>query len=177
MADRVDAALIKQALARRHLSDPSRQGRAWVYLTELRTRTGYGSERYIDAFALALWRSAAYERVAYEIKVSRSDWLAELKQPRKRDQAHWLSHRAYFVFAPGVFRWADIVDLVALDGWGVLEVQSDGTVREMYGATKREAWPMPETFIAALLRRAARLGGEDDTPLELEAISGPCNVD
>lgn len=53
----------------------------------------------IDAYAVRLWRGAHapyYRRVAYEVKVSRSDFLAELKRPEKRGTAVELSNQFYF---------------------------------------------------------------------------------
>ena len=82
----------------------------WVWLTEVRTKTGWSStwgddldsERYIDGFAFALIPSKNFQRIAYEFKVSRSDWLAELKNPVKKAPAYFLSHQFWYVVLPGV---------------------------------------------------------------------------
>lgn len=148
---------IFRALAPRHPTPD------WVFLPEVRTRTGVDGNirfnnsldaiRSIDAFAMHMWKSKGYRRVAYEIKVSRSDWLAELKQPQKRVPAYLLSHEFWFAVAPGVWRPSD--GIRELDGAGVLEVGADGSIEVLWRAAYREAWPLPESFIASLLRRAA----------------------
>lgn len=139
----------------------------WVFLPQVRTRTGYSrtnddidSERYLDAFAMSLWPSEGFRRVGYEVKVSRSDWLREVENPRKRAQGYFLTSEFWFAFAPGVYERGDEASMSIrgkrynnpLDGCGILEVQEDGTIKIIRHAVKREAWPMPDTFVASLLR-------------------------
>lgn len=132
----------------------------WLFLTGVATNAGFVDTskdglkgRYIDAFAIALWPSTKFERVAYEIKVSRSDFLRELDNPTKRAAAVYLSNRFYFALAPGVLKDDDLLrpDLQAC---GLLEIQESGAITEYRKAVSREAWPMPETFIVSLLRNA-----------------------
>jgi hypothetical protein len=165
----MDASFIKEALRRRHPPE------AWVFLTEVRTRTGFAhglweeiaSERYIDAFALNLWRSQGYERVGYEIKVTWGDLKHELAHPEKRAQAYLVTHRFYFAVPQAlaekdrtlqkdVFERANRVRRGTiwekLGGAGLVVVREDGSSRIEWEAAKREAWPMPDTLIASLLR-------------------------
>lgn len=52
----------------------------WVFLRELQAATGgYGESQRFDAVALGLVPSNNYARIVYEVKVSRADWLRELK--------------------------------------------------------------------------------------------------
>lgn len=53
----------------------------------------------LDGYAVRLYQGGgkdAYRRVAYEVKVAWSDFLAELRQPEKRKGALALSHQFYF---------------------------------------------------------------------------------
>lgn len=150
------------ALASRH---PAPE---WVYLPQVRTRTGYSrtfgsdldSERYLDAFAMNCYHGKGYQRVGYEIKVSRSDWLRELEDPRKRAQGYFLCHQFWFALARGVYRADDEYSLERekrrytnpLDGCGVIEVGEDGALKIMRRAVSHDAWPMPDTFVASLMR-------------------------
>jgi len=151
MSKQVDSVL--KELSKQHPPD------AWLFAAEVHTATGYkaphnggnGGIRSIDAFAMALWRSKDFERVAYEIKVNRSDWLRELKEPAKRSQAFYLSHRFYYVFIPGVFKPEDYQR--HLLECGILEVH-ENLILTIHKAFKHEAFPMPESFIASLLRSA-----------------------
>jgi hypothetical protein len=167
--------LIQQALRRRHPAP------AWAYFAELRTHTGFmGETRYLDGFAMGCWESTKLKRVGYEIKVSRSDWLQELKNPIKRQQGYFLTHEFWFAVAPGVVaKWdtpkyprADNVPCpdwdgpkaYDLQGCGVLEVQFDGSCKVLRKAHGRKAWPLPEPFIASLLRRVDEDSEEGEKP-------------
>lgn len=51
----------------------------------------------IDLFAMRCWTgSPGRRRIAYEVKVSRGDFLNELRHPEKRQNALDLSHQFYF---------------------------------------------------------------------------------
>ena len=55
----------------------------WLFLRELKVGTSKrnGSVQRLDAFALNTLPHTAMKRVCYEVKVSRADFLAELKSP------------------------------------------------------------------------------------------------
>ena len=77
----ITAAGVLEVLARRHDEGGwnGRPGR-WVFLREVLAATGsYGESQRFDAVAIGLVPSNSYARIVYEVKVSRSDWLRELK--------------------------------------------------------------------------------------------------
>lgn len=76
----------------------------WAFFEELRIGTGYGhsSEQRIDAFAIALWPSKGWQTHSYEIKMSRADFLKELKKPLKRRPALRYSNLFWFVTPEGL---------------------------------------------------------------------------
>ena len=52
----------------------------WVFVREVLATTGtWGEQQRFDALAIGLVPSVKYARVVYEIKVSRADWLRELR--------------------------------------------------------------------------------------------------
>lgn len=143
-------------LATRHGIVPS-EGRKsnmseeWALFFELRNGTGVGGQnRYVDAFALNLFPSKKYWRVAYEIKVSRSDFLAELNKPEKRSFGFEISNEFWYVTAPGVARPEEIPQ-----GCGLLVVQGKKLVRKVT-ALQREARELTVTEIAAMARSSCR---------------------
>lgn len=71
----------------------------WLFFRELRCGTGRrnASNQRLDAFALNTLPHTAMKRVCYEVKVSRSDFLAELKHPLKRRIGLRYSNEFYFV--------------------------------------------------------------------------------
>ena len=116
------------------------------------------------------WESTKFKRVGYEIKVSRSDWMNELRNPMKRQLAMFLTHEFWFACAPGVIKptaitedrwygdsrspdWTGFDRIGDVHGCGVLEIREDGKITVLRKAPRRKAWPMPEDFIASLLRR------------------------
>jgi len=71
----------------------------WLFFRELRVGTGRrnGNRQRLDAFALNTLPHTAMKRVCYEVKVSRADFLAELKHPLKRRIGMRYSNEFYFV--------------------------------------------------------------------------------
>jgi hypothetical protein len=80
-APRASSDQVLDALAKRHPMDGfnGMPGR-WVFVREVQAATGsYSSVQRFDAVAVGLVPSNEYARVVYEVKVSRADWLRELK--------------------------------------------------------------------------------------------------
>lgn len=120
---------------RRH---PSVKGE-WVCWTEV-----FG----IDVFAQRFWRHGpGFQRVAYEVKVSRSDLLAELRRPQKRSLALELSNRFYFATPPGLVRPGELPEEC-----GLVEVKN-GRSRAVVPAPVRQARAFSEEEMLHLLRR------------------------
>jgi hypothetical protein len=68
------------AIARRHPMDGWKGPGRWVFCREVNEATGlWGQGQRFDAVAVGLVPSVKYARVIYEVKVSRSDWLRELR--------------------------------------------------------------------------------------------------
>ena len=136
---------IKAILVKRHSSLLR-----WICVTELPTTTGiYAPLRIIDVFALALIPSMNYERIAYEIKVSRADWLSELRHPKKRARAVALCNRFFFVLVHGIYKKGDLPK----DPCGILEITPERQIKLIRRAKRRKIKPMPIDFMAALARR------------------------
>lgn len=118
-------------------------------LPQVRNLTGYQyTVRYADAISMGLWPSRGLELHGFEIKVSRSDWLRELKDPAKAEAFGSLDR--WWIVAP-----KDMVKLEELPkGWGLLEWNGTA-LRQKRKAELREAPPRLERgFVAAMLVRA-----------------------
>ena len=157
----------------------------WVVLRNVRTETGYtysGSAiaqffhdcdpltpRYIDALAINLHPSRHFQRVAFEIKVSRSDFLVELAEPMKSAKARAIADRFYFAMPAGIYDSTKDNERLAALGAGVCEVHLETTVHGVFSdmsvarrAVKHEhVWPIPEAMIMSIIRNAARVPSED----------------
>lgn len=140
-------------------------GPRYVFAEHVRSEAGFGGydfEQYratgkrstlriADAMAVDLWPSTGNLVHGFEVKVSRSDWLSELRDPTKADALrrycdHW------WLVVPD----ASIVNHDLPDGWGLLAVGRDGKLRQRTAAPKLDRQPMPPTFVASLLRAAVK---------------------
>jgi hypothetical protein len=77
----------------------------WLFLRELRVGTGFSgrhSLQRLDAFALNCYQHRAMRRVCYELKISRGDFLNEVKHPLKRRIGMRYSNEFYFVTPGGL---------------------------------------------------------------------------
>lgn len=93
-ADGINSDTIKTLLRLRH-SDAFQ----WAFFDEF--IPGIGSSSFngtrLDAWAMNVFPSSGYTTIAYEIKVSRGDFLRELKDPNKRQWAMTFTDEFYFV--------------------------------------------------------------------------------
>jgi hypothetical protein len=82
----------------------------WLFLRELRVGTGRrnGDAQRLDAFALNSLPYTGMKRICYEVKISRGDFLAELKHPLKRRIGMRYSNEFYFVTPPDMVEVREI---------------------------------------------------------------------
>lgn len=124
---------------------------SFAFLPQVPNGTGSHKSRTADALAMSLWPSRGLELFGFEVKVSRGDWLRELKEPAKADAIARYCDR-WWVVAPD----ASIVKPAALPkGWGLLVMRGSGLAAKIEAALI-ETEPIPRTFLAAVLRIAAR---------------------
>jgi hypothetical protein len=149
---RYTAADVKKAIKARY-SAPE-----WATFFEVANGTGSLGRNYADAVAMNLFPSRGLRMHGFEIKVSRGDWLSELKNPHKSDAIQrYCNH--WWIVTP-----ADIVkDGELPPTWGHLILKGNGLNCVVKAPTlDREQWE--PAFLAALLRRAheATTGGVRD---------------
>lgn len=106
----------------RHLSKGTPD--TWVFMREARSGAGFaGNDGRCDLLAFGTWASSGHIRVGVEVKVSRADWVNELKRPEKCERFYRYCHRWYLaVPAP----WKRIVLDDLPGGWGLMEVGARG---------------------------------------------------
>ncbi len=93
----------------------------WIFFSELGNHR-YASRR-VDFWAMACWKSLNYKKIAYEIKISRADFLKEIRDPTKRQFALSISDQFYFVTPPDLIALEELPDecgLIELDIFGNL---------------------------------------------------------
>lgn len=139
-------------LLSKHYTPPTR-----AFIPEFRCGTGWSRDTRADAIAMELWPSAkeGLEITGFELKISRSDWLRELKNPYKASPVKQFCDKWYLVVSDlKIITYAD--ELPA--GWGLMYAEN-GEIRTMIEAPKLPAIPCDRSFIAALFRRATRVDG------------------
>jgi hypothetical protein len=82
----------------------------WIFLRELRVGTGFqgSAAQRLDAFALNCLPHMSMKRICYEVKMSRADFLSEIKQPLKRRMGLRYSNEFYFVTPPGLLHTSEV---------------------------------------------------------------------
>jgi hypothetical protein len=82
----------------------------WLFLRELRVGTGHRGHalQRLDAFALNCLPHHGMRRICYEIKMSRADFLAELKNPLKKRIGMRFSNEFYFVTPGGMLAAGEV---------------------------------------------------------------------
>lgn len=132
----------------KHLAERYCDSRQWVFLTQVRSSTGSAS-RVADAMAFNMYGSTGYEILGFEIKVSRSDWLNELKDMSKSDEIMEYCDKWYLVVPD-----EKIVQPGELPkNWGLL-VLRNGKLAQKVRAMPTKTTPMPMHFIASIMRRS-----------------------
>lgn len=123
---------------------------AWAMFAGVSNGTGGRARRWADAVGMSVWPSRGLEIVGFEIKVSRRDWLRELKNPKKADEVGRYCDR-WWIVAGG----KSIVEPGELPpAWGLLVPHGD-TLKIVVDAKKLEPKALDRSFVAAILRRAA----------------------
>lgn len=155
-------------------------GPEYAFMRGVRNAAGFNATREFDAVAIALWPSRHLEVTIFEVKVSRSDWVREMKANPSGGTDHYdkagsactIADRFTIVAPHGIVRGGELPE-----NWGLLEVheRANGTamLRESKSAgllrpRTRFFEPLPRGFVVAMLRRTSAVGGTYDPPIESE---------
>ncbi|HFE3442933.1 TPA: hypothetical protein ACF3I9_004399 [Klebsiella aerogenes] len=131
----------------------------WSIFFEVGDSTGSGQRRWADAVAMNMYPSRGLEIHGFEIKVSRPDWLRELKKPEKSAPVQRYCDRWWIVCPKDIIHPGELPPT-----WGHYDVTQTG-LRQIVAAPKLAPTPVDKDFTAALLRRSA--GATED---EIAAI-------
>lgn len=136
----------------------------WALIFDVPNATGGMASRRADAMAMSLWHSRGIELHGFELKISRSDWLRERKDPAKADALAVYCDRWWLVTAPGIVKPDELPA-----PWGhyeVVEVPGTGNERAHWDRlvvrkkpAKLKPKPYTRQFLAGLLRSA-----QDNSP-------------
>lgn len=140
MAKHTEASMI-ELLHERYGTRSQGNGQRYVAMSHVRSDAGFDAQRTADFMALDLWPSKGLILHGHEVKISRSDWLNELKDPEKAGA--FIPHVDYW--------WLVIADKAMVkDGelpanWGMMAIGTDGKLRVIKQAPRlRELVPLPD---------------------------------
>jgi hypothetical protein len=160
-------------LRRRYSQLTPGNGPRYVLAPEVRNQAGFGGYngpklRACDLMVLDTWQSGPVRLIGHEVKVSRSDWLRELKDPDKAA-----------AFIPWVSEWWLVVgdrDIVKADelppAWGLL-APAGSTLRAVARPKRRLRQPdIPPDILAPLLRAVQREAAAEVSRARSEPFTG-----
>lgn len=136
----------------RYAAKSQATGRRYVMAEHVRNTAGFDASNTADAIVIDTWNSSGWAMHGFEVKVSRSDWLTELKKPWKSE-----------AFRPHLHHWWLAVSDPAIvrddlpEGWGLL-VMRGGRLVQAVAAPRQEPDPMPRSMQVSLLRATMKTG-------------------
>lgn len=103
-------------------------GPRWACAEHVKNAAGFYARRCVDFVSIDCWPSGGIELHGHEVKVSRSDWLHELKQPEKAE-----------AFKRYMDRWWLVVPDAKIVKPG--ELPQDWGLLVLYKRTTQGSWP------------------------------------
>ncbi|NIL77158.1 hypothetical protein [Rhodococcus sp. B10] len=137
-----------------------RFGAGYTKLTQVRAATGHFDANTADMMVMGEWPSTGNELHGFEVKVSRADWLNEVKNPHKNDSVKSYCDRWWLVIADeSMVRVGELPD-----DWGMMAFQGrNRKLKVVKKAPKLAPKPMDHCFVASLLRH----NDKDAVPIDL----------
>lgn len=123
----------------------------YAIFPQVADETGYRQSRWADAIAFGLWPSRGLEIEGFEIKVSRSDWLSELKDPSKSSAIQRYCHRWWIVAGSRKIIKPEEIP----KSWGLLIPRGNDMLEAKVPAPLLTPKKISRKFCAAVMRRAA----------------------
>lgn len=152
----IDAAKLRALLRRKYPADQ------YAMLYEVRDASGFSAKRSADVMLIGLWPSRGNMVEGMEVKISRSDWLRELKKPEKAEAFFEFCDRWWVIAAT-----SDIVKLSELPPtWGLMVPRGKG-LGIIVEAPILKPTPVDRSLLAAMLKRATDTAA--DSP-EVQAL-------
>lgn len=125
---------------------------AHCFLEQVADGTGARNYRWADAVAMSVWPSRGYDIHGIEVKVSKTDWKNELKQPEKSAAVQQFCNR-WWVATPD--------DTLIAPGelpptWGWMVCTAKGSMKVVVPAPALTPKPPTIEFLASILRNVQK---------------------
>lgn len=136
----------------------------WVRAEHVAVGLGYFRDRVADFIAIDKYPSNGLAIHGHEVKVSRADWLAELRDPSKAAAFTPYTHYWWLVVSDA----AIVRDGELPAGWGLL-VPGKAGLRAKIPAVRATPAPLPAELSVSLMAAAARTASRE--PLRRDAVT------
>jgi len=146
-------------------SDPQR----YATMSEVNCGTGYAGKSWIDALVISLWPSDGLHRMAFEIKVSRADFLSEMKKHAKNEFFREHCHEFWYATAKGVVKSDD--EIPEGCGWMCMRGKNQLVIQKQ--AQRKADVLNDDLFIASIARSCFNAQGNQREILENEIMNSP----
>lgn len=166
----VTASDVKAALHRRYCK-ADLSGEQYVCIEEARSGAGFaGNDGSCDFLAINTYHGRGMELIGHEVKVSMTDWKAELAQPEKAERFARYCRR-WYVAVPAAL--ASKIKHEVPPAWGLLSLSDKGRWTETIKAPPRSPETVPEWWwigwLAQFDRQAKRaVGAQVRAAVEIE---------
>jgi hypothetical protein len=134
----------------------------WAYFSGVPNCTGGAVDRIADGVAMNLYPSKGLKLTCFEIKVSRSDLMAELKHITKSECVGKFCDYFVLVIPKGIVLAKELPD-----HWGLMEVDGEALWMRRKPQKQENVAPLTRGFVASLLRRASEKSEESKMVMEL----------
>ncbi len=121
----------------------------YALMAEVRDEAGFNANRSADFIAVSLWPSRGLGIYGIELKSFRSDWLNELKKPKKAENIFQYCNYFYLLTTDDTI--AKIEEIPETWGWLCVKGSKIITIKE---APKQTPIPVSNNFLACMLKRA-----------------------
>ena len=152
--------LLKAMLVNRYSGEYLQGMRRYVFGDEVQNEGRWADfivqDTWQGSVSLDLRESHGYPRHGFEIKVSRSDWLNELKDPFKAQAFIPYCHYWYLVIANESMVKKDELP----DNWGLLVPRGENLYTITKAKRNKEVKPMPNPMMVSFMRRIDEVARE-----------------
>ncbi|KII16295.1 hypothetical protein [Phaeobacter sp. S60] len=143
MAEKTTSKDVLTAIFARH------KGPEWVRFAEVADGTGAHARRRADAVCMNIWPSKGYAIHGFEIKVSRADFLNEMKDITKAKAVAKYCDYWWLAVPVGLVKAEEVPAT-----WGLMELHKSGLKIKKQAQQAGNPMPPDRSFMAAMLRKS-----------------------
>ncbi len=121
----------------------------YVLIAEVSDKSGFSRSRSLDYMLVNLWESRGLAITGIELKSNRSDWLRELKNPKKQEN-HFKYCDYFYVLTDNINAFPEEIPV----NWGHWHITEKGVFKIVKQAPKLSSIPVDRSLLCAMLRRA-----------------------